>query len=387
MEPINPLEDIMDLLKIRHHLHQYPEISCEEKETQRFVVQKLRAIGVPSIHKDFFKTAILAEIDSGNPGKTVLFRSELDALPIQDINDHLSYRSRIPGKSHKCGHDGHMTILIGLAEKLIRTPPKRGKVLLLFQPGEEDGRGARGILHSKKLEQFNINFIFALHNIPKYPFGQIICKPGSFTPSVESLDVTLIGKTAHAGMPWAGINPAATIGKLMAYYQSLHQPEAEEEAYFLSTPIQIEMGERAYGVSAGLGRMGYTFRAYNYDYFIIQKAAIVKRTKEIIQETKGLTGELAWTQGFEANKNDQSAYQLIKEAACALGVDFKEKEVGFSWGEDFGRFTQHYTGAMFGIGAGEDHPDLHNPDYDFPDDLLEPAITIFYELSQRVLKM
>src|SRR5699024_962593 len=179
-----------------------------------------------------------AEIDTGHPGKTILFRSELDALPIQDVNEHLPYRSVVPGKSHKCGHDGHMTILIGLAEKLVRNPPPSGKILLLFQPGEEDGQGARGILNSGKLKEFAIDFIFALHNIPKYPFGQIICKPGSFTPSVESIDVELRGKTAHAGMPWAGVNPAETIGKLITYYQSLHQPETDEDSYFLSTPIQ-----------------------------------------------------------------------------------------------------------------------------------------------------
>ncbi len=373
----------MNLIETRHYLHQHPEVSGKEEKTAEFIITQLQKLGVQTIHHSFSNTAILAEIKGQKPGKTLLFRCELDALPIQETNTNLSYKSIYKGVGHKCGHDGHMTILLGLAQKLLQKPILKGNVLLLFQPAEEDGRGAKGILNSKKLTEFNIDYIFALHNVPGYPLGSIVCKPGSFTPSVESLDVNLFGKTSHAGMPWRGINPATTMAKLINYYQDLHQPDSQKENYFLATPIQIEMGEQAYGTSAGQGRISYTFRAYDHALFVTQKKEIIEHTTQLIQETKDLRYKLVWKEGFEANINNPQAYHFIKEAAKTQNYPFIEKEIGFSWGEDFGRFTQHYPGAMFGLGAGKNHPDLHNPDYDFPDELIDKGIAMFYEIAQK----
>ncbi|HLS31734.1 MAG TPA: M20 family metallopeptidase, partial [Flavobacteriaceae bacterium] len=261
----------MDFIKIRQYLHQHPETSDNEKETAIFINQKLKQIGIEKIENNFFEAGILAKIDSGKPGKTILFRAELDALPIQEINEDLPYKSTVDGVSHKCGHDGHMTILLGLAERLINDKPKEGKILLLFQPSEENGRGAEGIIASKILENYSIDFVFALHNIPGYPLGSVICKPGSFTPSVESLDIKMIGKTSHAGMPEKGVNPSEAIAGLIRFYNDLHQPDVEKEDYFLSSPVQIRMGEPAYGTAAGDGLISYTFRSFDYKFFKKQK--------------------------------------------------------------------------------------------------------------------
>src|SRR5699024_8521757 len=155
-----------------------------------YVRNKLKDIGVKTIHHGFFEEAILAEIDTGKEGKTVLFRCELDALPIQETNENLAYKSVHEGVGHKCGHDGHMTMMLGFAEKLIQHPLEQGKILLLFQPSEENGQGAKGILDSELLEDFSIDYVFSLHNIPGYALGDIITKPDSFTPSVDSLEVS-----------------------------------------------------------------------------------------------------------------------------------------------------------------------------------------------------
>ena len=156
----------MDLKQIRHHLHKYPEVSGEEKNTSIFIAEKLNELGVPKIHQNFAEHSILAEIDFNVPGKTLLFRAELDALPIEEINT-FSHRSKFQNTSHKCGHDGHMTILFGLAEKLLEQKEEfSGKVLLLFQSSEETGKGAKNILKSNILNQFEIDFAFSLHNVP-----------------------------------------------------------------------------------------------------------------------------------------------------------------------------------------------------------------------------
>lgn len=375
----------MDLIKIRQYLHQHPEISGEEKETSKFIISKLKEIGIQEIRNDFFESGILASIDSGKPGKTILFRAELDALPIQERNPDLSYQSKIDGKSHKCGHDGHMTILLGLAERLLKNKITQGKVLLLFQPAEENGKGAESILNSEILENYSIDYIFALHNIPGYPLGSVICKPGSFTPSVESLEIKMIGKTSHAGMPDKGVNPSAAIAELITYFNALHQPKVTEKDFFLSSPVQIRMGKPSYGTSAGDGLIGYTFRSFDYEFFQSQKQKISNKAEEILKKPVGLDYRLTWKEAFATNKNDTQAYQYIKQAAENLEVEYFEKEIGFSWGEDFGSFTQEYRGAMFGLGAGENQPELHNPDYDFPDELIEKGIQMFHQLIKSVL--
>lgn len=376
----------MDLIKIRHHLHQHPELSGEEFQTSAFVEAKLREIGVEKIHKNFSKTALLAEIGSSNATKTILFRAELDALPIQEINEDLKYKSKSNGIAHKCGHDGHMTILLGLAQKIITQNLKSSRVLLLFQASEENGKGAKEVLDSKIFKNFDIDFVFALHNVPGFPMGSIISKPEIFTPSVESLDIQLLGKTSHAGMPEKGINPALVLAKLIRFFEELHQPDKTKENYFLSSPICISMGEKAYGTTPGEAEISYTFRAFDHSFFESQKKKIEETSQKIIAEMIGLKSEFIWKEAFAANKNDKQAYQWIKKAAEENKLEFREKEFPFDWGEDFGLFTQNYPGAMFGLGAGKNHPELHNPDYDFPDELLEIGINMFHSLIKQILK-
>ena len=375
----------MDLKQIRHHLHQYPEVSGEEKNTSTFIAEKLNELGVSKIHQNFAEHSILAEIDFNVPGKTLLFRAELDALPIKEINN-FSHRSKFQNTSHKCGHDGHMTILLGLAEKLLEQKEEfSGKVLLLFQSSEETGKGAKNILKSNILNEFEIDFAFSLHNVPGYHLGEIITKPHTFTPSVESLDIELLGKTSHAGMPWKGTNPAVAIQKVISHFSSIHQPNVEKRNYFLATPIYIQMGEKAYGTSAGKATVSYTFRSGDHDLFLQQKEEIIQQIEMITQE-ENLNFSLTWKEAFEANKNHPEAFEQIQKAAKQNNYSFIEKEHFFNWGEDFGAFTQIYKGAMFGLGSGIKTPELHNPDYDFPDELLPVGISMFYTLTKNLLQ-
>ncbi|VVV01093.1 putative hydrolase YxeP [Mesonia oceanica] len=375
----------MNLEELRKTLHQHPEVSGKEKQTSVFIVKKLKEIGVTQVHENFSEYSLLAEIDFNSPGKTILFRAELDALPIEETNQ-FTYQSKNKNVSHKCGHDGHMTMLLGLAEKLIEHRNEfSGKVLLLFQSSEETGKGAKNILKSKILEKFNIDYAFSLHNVPGYPLGNIITKPQTFTPSVESVDIELLGKTSHAGMPWKGINPASAIRDLINYFTSIHQPDVTQENYFLATPIYIQMGEKAYGTSAGKATLSYTLRTGEHKKFVQQKKEIIHQIEKTCQR-ENLNFSLQWKEAFEANNNDPEAFELIRKAAEANQYSFTEKEHFFNWGEDFGAFTQQYKGAMFGLGSGENTPELHNPDYDFPDQLLPYGINMFYSLSKKLLQ-
>jgi len=372
----------MKTAEIRKQLHHEPELSGDESKTSAFIRDQLEKLGIKEIYHSFSQHSLIAVIEGENPGKTILFRCELDALPIEESND-FNYRSSVDGISHKCGHDGHMAILLSLAEKLINTPPKNGQFLLLFQSAEETGEGARAVLNSGIFEEFTIDHVIALHNVPGYPLGSIVCKEGAFTPSVESFTVHLKGKTSHAGEPDKGKNPAVCIAQIINFMKSFHEPDQTSAQYFVVAPIHIEMGEKAFGTSAGEAEIGYTIRANDFDEFNKTKQSIVGKIHELAKEDD-LVSSIEWLEPFAANENNPEVVNQIKIAAKKLEFEYIDKEFPFDWGEDFGLFTQNYKGAMFGLGAGENTPSLHDANYDFPDELIEKGEKMFYELANEL---
>ncbi|MBK8517271.1 MAG: amidohydrolase [Saprospiraceae bacterium] len=369
--------------EVRRHLHTIPELSACEKETSGYIADQLRNAGIKVIYQNFSFHSILAVISGKNEGPSILFRCELDALPILESND-IEYKSKYPGVSHKCGHDGHAANMISFAHKLRENPFERGTILLFFQSAEETGAGAKAALDTGIFEQFNIEYVFAYHNIPGYRLGDILAKEGLFTPCVESMEVALTGKTSHAAEPKNGINPAVTSAQIVMYLDSINQPEKNSQDYFISTPIHLFMGEKAYGTSASKSSIGYTFRAWNNAFFEKQKCHITEKIMALATDNL-LQCTITWLEAFKANHNDTSAVNYIQSAAKECNYPFVSLENAFEFGEDFGVFTQKYKGAMFGIGSGEDHPLLHSEEYDFPDELIEVGSNMFYKIVRQIL--
>lgn len=192
-------------------------------------------------------------------GPTVLVRCELDALPIIEANT-FKHRPQLHGVSHKCGHDGHMAILCDLAVALTQNPLVCGKVVLLFQPAEENGQGAHAVLQDPKLNDIAPDFCLALHNLSGYTLGSVLVKKGSFTASVVSLALQLKGKIAHASEPHHGRNPAEAISEIITFFKKKEIPDPSQAAFALATPIHINLGELAYGIAAGKAERHYTLR-------------------------------------------------------------------------------------------------------------------------------
>jgi metal-dependent amidase/aminoacylase/carboxypeptidase family protein len=257
--------------------------------------------------------------------------------------------------------------------------------LLLFQSAEETGKGARGVLDSEILNQFNIEWAFALHNMPGYEPGSVICRSGNFTPAVESLCIELHGKTSHAGEPEKGINPAKVVSGIIDFFDQINEPDPASSAYFLATPIQIQMGGEAFGTSAGEAQIKYTFRAWENAFFISRKREIEQKIVEICHQESDLKWHFSWREPFTANRNHPESFEIIKQTAIENNFTFIEKKEPLTWGEDFGLFTEKYKGAMFGLGAGIDHPALHNPEYDFPDTLISPGIRMYIGIINTIL--
>lgn len=373
-----------EILTLRKYLHQNPELSGFEFQTAKTIAAFLKQYSPDELLENLGNgTGIIAVYHPDKEVKqTIMFRCELDALPIQEINE-FDHRSDVDEVSHKCGHDGHMSIMCSLAKKLSEKRMKHTKVVLLFQPAEENGEGAVAIYNDSRFKELNPDQVFALHNLPGYDHHDIVVKNHTFTCAVNSIIVKLQGRTAHAGEPENGENPALAIAEIINQFNTKIQPDPTKEKFTVLTPIYITMGTEDYGISAGYGEIHYTFRrAANAEMkeleIELEEIAVKAAAKYKLQP------EISWTQRFSANENDPSAVDFVRKAANDLKFNLIEREVPFQWGEDFGIFTEHFKGAMFGLGSGKETPNLHNPDYDWPDEITETGAQIFYKISEII---
>lgn len=369
------------LTQIRKTLHAHPEVSEQEYETQIRIMGYLAEGSTTQVRK-IGKTGVLATFDSNIPGPTVMIRGDIDALPIAEINT-FEHKSTSPGMSHKCGHDGHTTILLGLAMLLSEQSIKKGKVILLFQPAEENGMGAAAVLDDAGFQREPIDYVFALHNLPGFELNDVVVKEQEFTGNVKSIILKMTGKTAHAAEPEKGYNPSLAIAELLSYADKLTHNSPADADFFLMTPVYATLGDKAYGISAGYGEVHFTIRSWSTEL-------MAQRTDEIVDfmettcKKHHLAAAISFTQVFHANINHPDAVEFVRAAANVNNLALIESAQPFRWGEDFGLFTQQYKGAMFGIGAGIDTPALHNPDYDFPDEIIETGVAMFYQIIKEI---
>ncbi len=374
-EPSSSLSDLQDL---RLYLHAHPEVSNAEFETSAYLRERLSKL--PNVHEIIMldQTGFAVVFKGGAPGPRIMLRCELDALPIHEINT-FAHRSSKAGVSHKCGHDGHMTMLVAVAHAVNAHPPVQGEIILLFQSAEETGDGAVNAIQSPDFERIAPDYVYALHNIPGKPLGAVLVKEGAFTPSVKSLILRFNGRTSHAAEPEHGLNPALLMAEILYHADQVTLNDTARDDFFLITPIYQTLGEQAYGISAGYGELHLTLRAWDQDFFDAQCNDFLAAAQRIAQ-THGIELTHKWCFAFQANTNHQKAVEVIRVSASTAGCTLIDMPAPFKFGEDFGIFTQRYPGAMFGLGAGEACKALHNPDYDFPDALLEIGPAIFREI-------
>ncbi len=373
-----------DIIKLRKELHTYPELSGQEHATANRIRQFVEKHGKSAHIETIGKTGLAVIYQFSEPGKTIAIRCELDALPIQEENQ-FSYKSVNAGVSHKCGHDGHMAMVSGLIFWLEAQPIQKGKVILLFQPAEETGKGAQMLMHDKKFETLGIDYVFALHNIPKEPINSIIITPKGFSAEVQSVIIKTKGKEAHAAEPENGINPALAISKIIREMALLNQSDPHLDDFAMLTPVHLLMGEKAYGISPSNAELHYTIRTWNSAQMFDLTSKIEVLVEQICRMHK-LDFSLEWLEYFPASINDAECNNQIHKAALENSLEIIEKEHPFRFGEDFGWYSKKYKTAMFGLGSGIDSHALHHADYDFPDEILGTGIQMFSTIIQDILK-
>ena len=375
--------DLIELTEFRRALHRRPELSGEEAETARTIADALKAMNPTRILSGLGGQGVAAEFNSGIAGPTVLFRAELDALPIQEISD-AAWKSEVPGKGHLCGHDGHMTMLLGLGRLISRKPVGKGRVILMFQPAEEDGSGARAVVGDPAYQEIKPDWAFAIHNEPGRPFGHVSTRVGLVNCASEGLKIRLTGKTAHAADPEDGISPVEAVFKLVPALQALGRGGALDDDFRLVTITHLHIGEPSFGVAPGEAVIFATLRSAR-DETKTRIASEARRIATSLANEAGLAVDFERCDDFAASINDADATGIAVSAMNAIGVINSDLGLPMRASEDFGVFGWDAKAAMLCLGPGEDHAALHNPDYDFPDDLIPVGTAIFERIARDLL--
>jgi len=375
--------DIVELTEFRHRLHRHPELSGQEAWTAAEVAGALRPLGPAHLVTGLGGHGVAAVWEAALAGPTVMFRAELDALPIEDLSG-VAHCSTVAGKGHLCGHDGHTAILTGLARMIARRPPRRGRVVLMFQPAEEDGSGAAAVLADPRFPDRRPDWAFALHNMPGIPLGRAVIAPGPANCASEGLRLVFRGKTAHASMPEDGVSPALALAALMPAALAAGPGGALAPGFRLVSICHASMGERAFGITPGEGELWLTLRTLVDADMAALRDEVMGLAARVAGE-HGLTVEMTHHDRFAACTNDPEAAEVIARALDALGVSRDETGLPMRASEDFGLFGRHAKSAMLLLGAGEAGPRLHNPDYDFPDTLIPTGVAVFERILTDLL--
>ena len=375
--------DLVELTEFRRALHQKPEVSGEEVETARTIVSALRPLSPSRILTGLGGHGVAALFDSGKPGPTVLFRAELDGLPIEELSD-APWRSQIPGKGHLCGHDGHMTMLLALGRLLSRKPVTSGRVVLMFQPAEEDGSGARAVVADPAFAEIAPDWAFAIHNEPGRAFGYVSTRAGLINCASRGLAIKLSGKTAHAANPEDGLSPARTVSDLIPALSALGTGGALDDTFRLATVTHARIGEATFGIAPGDAIVHVTLRTAR-DEAMEDMATEARSLAEGLAQRDGLAVSFEVKDDFAASINDAEATAVAVAAMDAVGAANGDDGLPMRASEDFGVFGWGAKAAMLCLGPGEDHAALHNPDYDFPDDLIPIGAAIFDRIARDLL--
>ncbi|NVO08678.1 MAG: amidohydrolase [Bacteroidales bacterium] len=372
-----------EIINLRHELHRNPELSGNEKLTAKRIVRFLLNYKPDELYADIAGSGVAAVYKGKEAGPTLLFRCDMDALPIEEYSAK-SYKSLNDGVSHLCGHDGHMAMVSALAKGLHENPIGKGRVILFYQPEEENGRGAKESID--QIEELGLlpDFAFAIHNMPQYPFGSIILGKYTFSAASKGMIIRLTGKNSHAAYPENGINPSAAVAEIIQILNGVKYIKFFRE-YILVTIIHVRVGDVAFGTSPGYAEIMATLRAFDEEHMQKLSNYAVSSTKTIADKHK-LTVDIQFTDEFPAAECNPELTHTVETIAKQ-----QERDVIFinqpnRWSEDFAHFTLALPSVIVGLGVGENHPDLHTNTYDFPDEVIPHGVALMEGIINFILR-
>ncbi len=391
---MKPIEDILafnaEISAVRREIHAHPELCYDEHRTSELVASKLTEWGIP-VHRGLGKTGLVGVVSQGSSTRAIGLRADMDALPMTELN-RFPHASRIAGRMHACGHDGHTAMLLAAARHLSRHRNFDGTVYLVFQPAEEGGAGAREMMRDGLFERFPMQAIFGMHNWPGLKPGQIATCPGPMMASSNEFVIKLRGRGTHAALPHMGIDPVPAACQLVQALQTIITRNKRPIDAAVISVTMIHAGEATNVIpdSAEIRGTVRTFRTEVTDL-------VETRMREIAEHTAaafGATAELHFKRNYPPNVNHEAETRFCQEVAAAVvGADNVFDFEPTLGSEDFAFFLQEKPGCYVAIGNGQgDHRSaghglgpcvLHGPSYDFNDDIIPIGASYWVRLAEH----
>ncbi|MDC3169738.1 M20 family metallopeptidase [Paracoccaceae bacterium] len=382
MPIINRIADYFDeMQEWRHHMHTHPELGFNCFETAKFVKSKLEEFGVDEIYTEIAKTGIVAIIRGKSTGKTIGLRADMDALPLEEATGK-EYKSKKTGVMHACGHDGHTTMLLGAAKYLCETRNFSGNVALIFQPAEEGGGGADVMCKEGIMDRFRIDEVYGIHNDPGAPLGFFQTCSGPNMAAADDFTIKILGQGGHAAEPEETIDPLVTGVQLVQAIQTISSRNLAALEKVVISITQFHAGT-THNIIPNEAYINGTVRTLSKE----AQSLVVKRLQELCKgHSLGFGGKikLDYNYGYPPTVNHQKETQFAGEVAKEIvgeqNVDINAKPIMAS--EDFSYMIEERPGCYFHVGQGTGVP-VHNPEYDFNDDLSPVGASFFARLVEK----
>jgi len=386
MSPLDMIADFHDeLAEWRRDIHAHPELGFEENRTSDLIAEKLKAFGI-DVHRGLGKTGVVGTLRVGNHTKAIGLRADMDALPILEANT-FAHKSIHDGKMHACGHDGHTAMLLGAARYLAETRNFEGCVHFVFQPAEEGLGGGEAMVQDGLFEKFPMEAIFGMHNRPSTPSGQFAIRSGPMMAGGAFFDVTIDGTGAHAGRPESSVDPVLVASHITTALQSIVSRNVKPAEPLVVSVTKIHSGD-AYNVIPQSAVMSGTVRAFSNEVLAMAETRMLEIAQNVAAAF-GATVSLDFRLIFLPLINTESEAKFAADTAAELVGEENINRNGplIMGSEDFSFMLDKCPGAYINIGNGGGVTDceIHNPGYDFNDDILALGASYYARLVERRL--
>ncbi len=373
----------------RHHLHAHPETAFEEAATSDFVAERLASFGL-EVHRGLAKTGVVGVLRCGTgdatEGRAIGLRADLDALHIHEKSG-VTHASKVPGKMHACGHDGHTAMLLGAAAALARRRSFEGTAYFIFQPAEENEGGGRVMVEEGLFERFPMRAVYGLHNWPQKPFGTFALRAGPLMGAFDIFEIVATGKGAHAAMAYTGKDPMLFVAHAISALQTIVARNLHPLDAGVVSVTQVHGGDTWNVIPQEVVLRG-TVRTFKPDV----QDTIEQRMRTIVAgvaATFEMTATVRYERRYPATVNDEAETKHAHAAAAAVvgSGNVDTDPVPNMGSEDFAFMLQAKPGCYvwLGTGRGADTPNVHNPHYDFNDDALPIGASYWVALAEQQL--
>lgn len=385
MPILNRAADMQDeVAGWRRELHQMPELNFDLFKTAGFVADKLVAFGCDEVVTGLAKTGVVGII-RGNlgAGATIGLRADMDALPIEEASG-VAYTSRNPGAMHACGHDGHTAMLLGAAKYLAETRNFAGSVAVIFQPAEEGGGGGGVMVREGMMERFGIEKVFGMHNMPGLGLGQFAIRPGPMMAATAEFTITVKGRGGHAAMPHRSVDPIVIASQVVTAFQTIVSRTADPIDSLVVTVTKFHAGD-AYNVIPAQAEIAGTVRTLRKEVAALARERIHAICAGI-GAAYGAEVAVHYDANYPVTFNHADETVFAGDVAAAIAGETKVNRVAepVMGGEDFSYMLESRPGAFIFVGNGNT-ANLHNPGYDFNDEVIPHGISYWVKLTETAL--